>query len=208
MKTLTAKAFFGIAALAVGSAAGAAHLIDTGTPNGSIPGAYAFDSNDYYAGQVSFAGAAQLQAISAHILGGTTGETFSIVLYGDSAQHLPGLELYSAEATFGADGWNGASGLVNWTVAAGTYWIGLEIGSLDTLGTSSITGALLDVGAPRPLNRTAVNPGSGYQADSTALGFGLQVDATVTAVPEPEALTLLLTGLLAGSTVLSRRRAR
>ena len=205
MKARNMKAAIGALGLAIASAA-AAHLVDTGTPSGNATGAYTLDGTDYYAGQVTFAGAAQLQAISAHILGGTTGETFSIVLYDDSAQHLPGTALYTADATFGLDGWNGASGLANWNVAAGTYWIGLEIGALDTLGSASITGALLDVGAPMPLSRTAFNPGSGYQATPSALGFGLQVDATVAAVPEPETLALLLAGLLSGSTFLSRRR--
>ena len=197
-----------VAALAlVASTAANAHLIDTGLPNGSAVGAYAFDASDFYAGQVTFAGSTQVQDIAAHVLGGQGGETFSIVLYSDSAAHLPGSLLYTTTAIFSADGWNGVNGLAGWNVAAGTYWVGLEIGSSDTLGSSSITGALLDGGAPNPLSRTAFDAGGGYQASMSGLGFGLQIDGTVAApVPEPETYGLLAAGLSAVAFAARRRR--
>lgn len=185
-------------------AARAAPTVDTGTPNGDPLFAYAFDSNEYYAGQVTFSDATRIQSIAAHILAGTAGETFSILLYGESVPHLPGNVLYSATSTFVADGWNGLSGLTGWNVAAGTYWVGLEIGFADTLGTGS-GGALLDRGVARPLLQTAFNPGSGYQSVTVPLDFGLQV-AAVSAVPEPSAIILMLTGLALVAPIARRRR--
>lgn len=197
---------FAVAALlcAASAPAQAARVVDTGSPNGDIIGAYAFDSVDSFAGQITLAGASQIASIATHVLGGTAGESFTVLLYDDSAAHLPGNALYSATATFGADGWNGVAGLAGWNVSAGTYWVGLDVGAADTLGGGSATGALLDRGAPSPLVRTAFNAGSGYQATTSALSIGLRVD-TVTAVPEPSAMWMLLLGGLIVTGSLARR---
>ena len=193
-------------ALAASAPAVAAPVIDTGTPSGSAVGAYALDATDFYAGQVAFAQNASIRAVSAHVLGGTAGETFSLALYGDSAAHLPGTELHRATATFGADGWNGIGGLSGWDVLAGTlYWIAVELDGGDILGSGSATGALLDSGAPTPLARTAFNAGSGYQASATQLSFGVQVDADAQAVPEP-ASGLLVLAALGGMGAIARQR--
>ena len=192
--------------LAAAGPACAALVVNTGTPNGSPVGAFALDATDFHAGQVAFAQDVSLRSILAHVLGGSAGETFSLALYDDSAAHLPGHALYRATATFDADGWNGVSGLAGWTATAGTYWIGVELGAVDTLGASSATGALLDVGAPRPLARTAFDVGSGWQASTAPLSFGLQVDAQG-AVPEPGSLPLLLAAL-GGMSLLTLRGRR
>ena len=197
--TLTAA----VVLLAGTAPAHAALSVDTGTPNGNAVGAFAFDSNDSYAGQITFADATTIQAISTHVLDGATGETFTIALYDDRAAHLPGTALYFATATIDASGWNGVSGLSGWNVQAGSYWVGLEIGSMDTLGTASVTGALLDRGVANPLQGAAFNPGSGYQT-ATGLDFGLRV-SSVSAVPEPSGTLLLLTGLAALASVARRR---
>lgn len=178
--------------------ASAALLVDTGVPN-AVPFAYAFDSNDFYAGQVTLANATQVDSIAAHVVGGSAGETFTVVLYSDSATHLPDTALYSATATFAADGWNGISGLSGWNLAAGSYWVGLEIGTQDTLGMAS-GNALLDRGTPNPLTHAAFNSGSGYTAG--AVDFGLQVAA----VPEPASVALMLAGLALIVPVARRRR--
>lgn len=192
------------AALLLGSAPAHAELsVDTGTPNGNAVGAFAFDSNDSYAGQITFAGDTTLRAISTHVLDGAAGETFTIALYNDSATHLPGTALYVATATLDSSGWNGVSGLTGWNVLAGSYWIGLEIGPMDTLGAASATGALLDRGVANPVLRTAFNAGSGYQA-ATGLDFGLRV-SSVPAVPEPSETLLMLAGLVALVSVVRRR---
>jgi MYXO-CTERM domain-containing protein len=197
------SAWVALALLAGAAGARAALVVDTGTPGGSAVGALALDGNDFYAGQFSLAEAGSVQAISTHLLGGTPGETFTVTLYADSASHLPGALLYTATASVGADGWNGIDGLSGWTLAGGSWWVGIEIGASDTLGAGSITGALLDVGAPSPLARTAFDAGNGYRASSQPLAFGLRVD--VSPVPEPAAGLMALAGL-AGLAALSLRR--
>ena len=192
--------------LAGAAPAHAALSVDTGTPNGNAIGAFAFDSNDSYAGKITFADAATIQAISTHVLDAAAGETFTIALYDDSAAHLPGTALYSATVTVDANslnGWTGASGLTGWNVQAGSYWVGLEIGSTDSLGTASLTGALLDRGVAMPLAQTAFNSGSGYQA-TNGLDFGLRVNS-VPAVPEPSETLLMLAGLVALASVVRKR---
>ena len=191
--------------LAVASSAHATRVVDTGTPNNGEVGAYTFDATDFYAGQVTFASNARIDAVFEHILGGTAGETFTIALYDDNASQLPGALLQTVTATFGSDGWNGASALSGWNVSAGSYWIALELGFDDTLGQGSITGALLDRGVPSPLAHTAFNPGGGYQPGQ--LDFGLRVDATVASIPEPETYLMMVAGL-AAITAAGRRRRR
>ena len=180
-------------------------VVDTGTPNGSNVGALALDSNDFYAGQMTLAQGMAIQSVYVHVLGTSAGETFTLTVYADNAQHLPGAALYSVQASIGSDGWNGAAGLSGWNLLAGTYWVAAELGTGDTLGNGSVTGALLDRGAPNPLVRTAFNSGSGYVATPQALSFGLRVDA-MAAVPEPTAMALWLVGL-GGLALRMRRRA-
>ena len=189
--------------LAASAPAHAVLSVDTGTPNGNAIGAFAFDSNDFYAGQITFAADTTIQDISTHVLNGATGETFTIALYDDSAAHLPGTALYSATATVDANGWNGVSGLIGWNVQAGSYWVGLEIGSTDTLGTASLNGALLDRGVATPVAHTAFNSCRGYQA-TAGLDFGLRV-SSVPAVPEPSETLLMLAGLVELVPVVRKR---
>ncbi len=183
------------ASLWVAGTAQATLAVDTGTPGGSFIGALALDSNDMYAGSFAVVQAASVLSVSTHLLGTGPGETFTLALYADSVAHTPGTLLFSATATAGADGWNGVSGLSGWTLDSGTYWVGIEVGAGDTLGTGSSTGALVDVGAPSPLSRTVFDAGSGWQVTAQPLTFGLRVE--VSAVPEPAAWLLGLTGLTA-----------
>jgi hypothetical protein len=175
----------------------AATVVDTGAPDGVAIGAYAFDSVDWYAAQVSFADASTIDAVMAHVLGGSAGETFTVSLYADGGANLPGPSLYTATATFGSNGWNGVSGLSGWNVGAGTYWVGLEILDTDTLGAASVTGALLDRGAPAPLAHWAWDSTGGFGYDPLGgASMGLRVDASaVSSVPWPASGTLMLAGL-------------
>lgn len=182
----------------------AAVLVDTGTPTGQVVGAYALDAADFYAGEIVISQATELSRVDFHVLGGSAGESFTVALYDDSAAHTPGTLLYSATASYGADGWNGAAGLAGWSVNAGHYWVAVEVGATDTLGSSSLTGALLDRGAPSALARTALNTGSGsYAATASALDFGVRVSA----VPEPASVALLLAGLGVVGVSTARRRS-
>jgi hypothetical protein len=131
-----------------------------------------------------------VQSLSAFITGGTAGETFTLAIYADSAAHLPGGQQYAATAIMGADGWNGVSGLSGWLLGAGAYWAAIEVGPLDDLGSGSITGALLPLGVPDPLTKTAFSSGGAYAATAQPLSFGLRVDAIT--VPEPASWLLVL----------------
>ena len=197
------------ALLALALPAHAAIVVDTGAPNGQPVGALAFDSFDWVAAQVTFANASNVDAIQGHILGGATGETFDISLFANDGGTGPGSLLYTTTATFGTDGWNGASGLSGWNVAAGSYWVEFEIQGADTLGSSSVTGALLDVGAPNPLANTVSTSDAGFSYDASPLSFGLRVDAdAVSAVPWPSSASLMLAGLACLSGLSLVRRAR
>jgi len=207
IKTLTTLG--ATALLAAAPLAHAARVVDTGTPNGSAVGALAFDSIDWTAAEVSFATDSNVNAIQGHILGGAAGETFDISLFADDAAQGPGTLLYTATATYGAAGWNGVAGLSGWAVGAGSYWIEFEIQGADTLGSSSATGALLDLGAPNPLALTASTSDGGFSYGSGALSLGLRVDATaVSAVPESAAAWQLMAGTLLLSTLSAVRRRR
>lgn len=193
------------ALLALAPLAHAATVVDTGTPNGQAVGSLAFDGFDWAAARVSFAQAAAIDSIQGHMLGGTAGETFDISLFATDAGTGPGSLLYTTTATFGADGWNGVSGLDGWTVAPGSYWVEFEIQGDDTLGSSSVTGALLDVGAPNPLALTATTSDGGFSYQPGALSFGLRVSS----VPEAAGALQLAAGmLLLSSLSLARRRRR
>ena len=197
------------ALLAATTAAQATLVADTGTPNGSAVGALAFDSIDWVAAQVTFAQASSVGGIQGHVLGGAAGETFDVSLFANDAVQGPGTLLYTTTATFGVDGWNGVSGLSGWTVAAGSYWIGLEIQGDDTLGSSSVTGALLDQGAPNPLAMTATTNDGGWSYQATPASFGLRVDVSaVSALPWPSSASLMLAGVALLSALGLVRRAR
>ena len=180
--------------------------INTGTPvggNGHFP--YAFDSNDFYAGQVTFSQSTEINSILTYLEGGTAGETFTVSLYNNSSSSLLGNQLYSTKATYSTDGWNGLSNLTGWNVNAATYWVAFEILGGDDLGAGTDTGALLTSGAPSPLSKTAFNSGSGYGLSSKPMSFGLQV-TTPTPVPLPPTFTLMLASLGFLGFVVRRRK--
>ena len=188
-------------ALALVPAAHAAATIDTGTPTGGAVGGLAFDGSDWIAAKVTFDQATVIGGVSGFVLGGTDGDTFDISLYADGAK--PGWQLFTTTATFGADGWNGASGLA-WTVAPGSYWIEFEVNGNDTLGsTPTSTGALLDTGVAHPV-QTATTPDWGFSYDVSASSIGLQVSV----VPEPTGALQVLAGMLLLSTLSFARRRR
>jgi hypothetical protein len=189
------------ALLALAPLARAATVVDTGTPNGSAVGALVLDGSDWVAAQVTFADAATIDAIAGHLLGGSAGETFDIALYAGGA--TPGAPLFATTATFGADGWNGASGL-DWTVAPGSYWIEFEVNGNDTLGTTpTATGALFDTGVAHPV-QTATTPDWGFSYDASAQSIGLQVSV----VPEPTGALQVLAGMLLLTSMGFARRRR
>ena len=189
------------ASLLLASSAGAATLVDTGTPTGTAVGSLVFDGSDWVAAQVTFANAVTIDAISGYLSGATAGETFDISLYDGGAK--PGAQDFTTTATYGADGWNGASGL-GWAVAPGSYWIEFEVNWNDTLGTTSTaTGALFDTGVAHPV-QTATTPDWGFTYDASAQSIGLQVSV----VPEPAGALQLLAGMLLLTSLGFVRRRR
>jgi hypothetical protein len=183
--------------------ANAALVVDTGAPTGAgFP--LSLDGNDWLAGQVSFGQALTINSIKGWLNDGTDGlgsETFTVALYADSGNSVGSL-LNSTTGQFlttqGVDAWNGASNL-NWSVGPGKYWVAFEVQTGDSFGGTAA------IGAPAPLANYAFNDGSylGYHA-MNGYPIGIQVDATIAAVPEPATTAMLLAGL--GLVAVVRRR--
>ena len=193
------------AALVLAPAAYAATVIDTGTPNGSGGFPLAFDGTDWVAAKVSFAQATTIAGISGYILGGASGDTFDISLYADGAK--PGWQVATTTATYGSAGWNGASDL-DWTVAAGTWWIEFEVNWNDTLGSSPFDeGAVFTTGVAHGVP-TFTTPDDGFSYfDNGATSIGLQV-TTASTVPWPASASTMLAGLaLLAALGIARRNA-
>lgn len=192
-RTLIALAA-GLSALA----AQAATLVDTGEPNLSLAASLSLDSADWAADQVSFNTTVSIDSIKTYLVDDTPGETFTIALY----QNLGGLPdvntgaLYTGQVTFnGTSGWQGLTGL-NWQVGAGSYWIGFESRASDTMTYGSLP---IPVSKPSAVTGSAFTPSiaGDYQISNPAqYAVGLQITgSTVSAVPEPGGIALLLAGL-------------
>ena len=202
-KTLL-SALITAAALALAPAAHAATAVDTGTPTGDALFGFVFDGNDLVAAKVSFAKATTIDAISGYFLGGGNGETFDISLYADGAKPTLAAQAFTTTATFGSDGWNGASGL-GWNVAAGTYWVEFELNWNDTLGQSMSDGPLVfPTGVAHPVPTFTSGDGGFTYFDDGATSIGLQVST----VPWPTAPWTMLAGVaMLASLGRARRRA-
>jgi hypothetical protein len=193
-----AGAALALAAAVAALPAHASTLADTGAPGASPVGGLALDGNDWVAGEISVNSATTLGSIQGYISGDTPGETFTVSLYGQGGNGVPGALLDSATATFNADGWNGL-GQSGWKVGPGNYWVAFEVGQNDTLA-SAFELSTMNVGAPSPLANVAYFDGSGYHPWSA--GIGLRVSA----VPEPAPAWLLVAGM--GLLIVSLRRRR
>jgi hypothetical protein len=206
------QTLIGAALLAV-LAAGSAHAgnTTTGTPGNSDVNGYILDSNDWLDGQITLNGAQNITSIQSYLDDpfGAAGDNFNITLYSNSTGNKIGSELYTTTATYnGTTGWNGLSNL-NWALAGGTYWIGLEVSSDEGSNFVATTGA------PTLLANTAFssNGGSSYSYRNIAgtglnqdLNFGLSV-TSVSAVPEADTWLMLLLGLGVVGYAASRRNA-
>jgi hypothetical protein len=123
---------------------------------------------------------------------------FTVALYGNDANNLPDTtgELFSQQAIFTGDGWNGVQGL-NFTLNAGTYWVAFEVRSADEVANrlADTLQGLMPVSAPNPLLKTA------WSDTSTNFGYslasGANYDIGVRMVPTPPILLMLVPGLLA-----------
>jgi hypothetical protein len=180
-----------LACAALPGVANAAYVLNTGTPSGSgFP--LSLDATDFVAAEFSLGSGQTITSIQAYINAGLSnpGDTFTIALYsGSSAPDVRATPLWSSQASYQADGWNGLNNLNIGGLAAGIYWAAFEVGASD-----SAPGLALPVGAPNTGATQALafafNSGSGYQT-MTGESFGVQVSA----VPLPGALVLFASGL-------------
>lgn len=205
-----ARALASAAIVATALPAHALFIVDTG--ESPLPGiglaltgdAKGAEYHQYVAAQFTVAGAYTLQSVATHLQFSppsfNTGATFYFTLYRDAAG-LPGTALFSSASinvpSGSAGAWYGASGL-NWTIAAGSYWMALEAGGSSIKTIASVAGQALP---------TAIDAGwdpAGQWEIVQSSTPSLKIDA-VAAVPEPASGLLWIGGLgLLG--VAARRR--
>ena len=179
-------------------------IVDTGTPTKSSADLVLFGAQGW-AAEFSINQDWQVHSIEGFINADTANPdsaTFTIVLYGNyynGTNDLPDTsnELFSQQATFTVDGWNGLHGL-NFTLNAGTYWVAFEVRLTDDPLTTDTLQGLMPVFAPKPLPKTA------YSDTTTSFGYklatntiGTNYDIGVRMVPAPPILLMLVPGLLA-----------
>jgi len=201
------------AALAVSASAQAASidLINTQTPSGSNIGANTLDASNWLAERFTVNAPVVIDSISVFLTSmdayADQGKSFTLALY-NSAGTTPALnfnganqgQVQQASATYLQDGWNGVSGL-NWSLAAGSYWLAVEVGD----GANAASNLMAPAGATPMAEAVATYVGGQrYQAATAADTFGLHI--TAAPVPEPEQWALLLAGLGTCAILRARRQ--
>ena len=198
MKKLTsALGLVALLALILSNQAKADIILDTGAPD-QTGSPLALDSSQWLAAEFTTTQLSQIDSLKGFINAvdvNQVGNSFTLALYGNTtnnaSNNIPDTasEVFSQQATFAADGWNGLQGL-SVSLDPGTYWLAFEVRATDTLQ------GLMPVYAPSPV-QTAYNDATanfGYvPTTGTAYNFGAQV----TSVPVPPALWLFASGLFA-----------
>jgi len=218
-RTLVRVILFGSTMLLLSiSPARAAFVVDTGAPTATSGSSfYSLDSNQWLAGRFTLADAWNLNSVEGWITNGGNGVSGTVhaSIYADNAAGpLPtGTALYSSIFTFNApancvdlyscSAWDGAYGL-DWALLAGTYWLGFEVQSGDTLVFGSMQN---DVPSPLSNYANTVNGSVPVYVGTFSTGVGMRIDATLSPVPVPAAVWLFGTALVGLVGFGKRRKA-
>jgi len=187
-KIIRSLGWIAVLAIILSHQASADMIADTGTPN-QLGSALMLSDGQWLAAEFSTSKSLQLSSLEGFInadTGNPDGATYTLAIYGNGANSPDtNNELFSQQATFTTDGWNGLHGL-NLALDAGTYWLAFEVRSTDTLQ------GLMPVFVPHPLPAAWSDGASGYTAAS---GSNYNFGARISSVPSPSTLWLLLAGL-------------
>jgi hypothetical protein len=203
--TLTAVLGLGVIAL-LPRVASASFVLDTGTPDGST-GSFVLSTSSSLAAEFSITTAEQVTSLAAYLTEGSgqPGDTFTFdidsgSILGQTKNSLTALQ--SITGTYTADGWNVTN--TNFSLAAGTYWLVLEVGSTANTRGLDVPGESSPANGTAPALAFAVPGTSGRFTSNGAPAIGVQIAASP--VPLPASAWLLGSGLLAGFGSLARRR--
>jgi hypothetical protein len=201
------------------SVASASLVLDTGTPDGST-GTAVLSSSSWLAAEFTTTTAETITSLAAYLTEGVgqPGDTFTFDV--DASGNFLNTRtssrtiLASATGTFTANGWNANSTSFtlsngatsnNFTLAAGTYWLALQVASssatkgLDAPEESSSTNGTA------PATAFAYAGTNGQFTENGAPAIGVQIAGTPV-VPLPASVWLLGSGLLASLGLGVRRR--
>lgn len=163
-------------------------IVDTGTPDNSIW--WGFSNSQYFGAEFSVAEDTVITSVEGYFsnAGGSAGDV-AFALHSDNGYN-PGAVLYSSNLTMtGSDplAWYGQFGL-NWSVAAGTYWVSF-------MPDGNIIGTMPDA-APNPLAQYAqANGNYNWQANYPGawdhLHLGVRINGEAHSVPEHGSIALI-----------------
>ena len=188
----------------------------TGTPSGATL-ADSLSTTNWVAEEFTLSSATTVDSISAYVQSAVDaldlGSTFTIALYANHGGE-PALnpfdfsshgQLDSALVTYANDGWNSTASGLGWNLAAGNYWVALEIegNPTDASFLTATTGV-----STQPLAVATYSGDSYSTVGNTPLAnysFGVNISAASPA-PEPQSLAVVLAGL-AVLGLIKRRRA-
>jgi hypothetical protein len=169
--------------------ADSAVIVDTGPGPNDLSGlVLGWDDDLSQAAQFSISSPYTITSVQGWMFALENDGLATAVLYTDGGE-VPGLELFSAP--FAVSGsvpdWFGPVGL-NWSLAAGTYWVGFEVRSPSTL-----VGVMPHPSITPLADEAYRTQGVWSQLDDSNLG--VQVFGDPPSVPEPSSVGVLMLGV-------------